>query len=72
MFSEMGVAQGSEDGLMTENLLYCQQVDARFNQMGGIAVAQTVRGEFFLTPQAWVTRRKVVCTPPRSKGVVAK
>ncbi len=39
LFGEMGVAQGGEDGLVAENLLHFQQVDARFNQMCGIAVA---------------------------------
>ena len=71
LFGEMGITEGGEDGLVTEDFLHFQQVDARFNQMRGIAVAQAVGREFFLTPQASVTRRNVVCTPPRSSGVVA-
>ena len=48
LFGEVGVTQRGEDGLVPEDLLHFQQVNARFNQMGGIAVAQAVWGEFFL------------------------
>ena len=72
LFGEMGVAEGGEDGLMTEDLLHFQQVNARFNQMGGIAVAQAVRRNSFLKPQSWMTWCKVAWMPPRSKGVVAR
>jgi hypothetical protein len=34
--------------LVAEDLLYLQQVDTRFNKMGGIAVAQTVWRNSFL------------------------
>ena len=82
LFGEMGVAEGGEDGLVAEDLLYFQQVNARFNQMRGITVAQTVRCNSFFTrgaqeplrgkPQSRVTWCKVVWIPPRSKGVVAR
>jgi hypothetical protein len=32
---------------MAENLLHLEQVDARFDQMSGIAVPQAVRGNLF-------------------------
>ena len=55
LFGEMGVAQGGEDGLMAEDLLHFQQIDTRFNQMGGIAVAQAVWRNSFFKPQSWAT-----------------
>ncbi len=55
----MGVTEGGEDGLMAENLLHFQQVNARFNQMRGIAVAQAVWSNSFLKPQSWMTWCKV-------------
>jgi hypothetical protein len=35
----MGVSGGAQDGAVTEDFLYFEQVDARFDQMGGITVA---------------------------------
>lgn len=55
LFSEVRVTQGGENGLVPENLLYFKQVDTRFNQMGGIAVAQTVWCNSFLKPQSRMT-----------------
>ena len=55
LFGKMGVAQRGEDGLMAENLLYFQQVDTCFNQVGGIAVAQAVWRNSFFKPQSWMT-----------------
>src|SRR5665811_715624 len=60
LFGEVGVTEGGENGLMAENLLHFEQIDARFNQMGGITVAQAVRCNSFFKPQSWVTWRKVV------------
>ncbi len=54
----MGVADGGEDGAVSEVLLYFEQINARFNQVGSIAVAQAVRGNLFFMP-------------PASSGVVA-
>ena len=71
MVGQMGVAGGGEDGAVAEYFLHFQQVDTGFDQVGRVAVAQAVRGEFFLMPQACVTLRKALCTPPRSSGVVA-
>ena len=59
LFGEMGVAQGGEDRLVAEDLLYFQQVNTRFDQMGGVAMAQAVWGNSFLKPQSWMTWCKV-------------
>jgi len=37
---------------MAQNFLHFQQIDACFDQVSGITVAQTVRGDLFFTPQA--------------------
>jgi hypothetical protein len=38
LFGEVGVADGGEDGLVSEYLLNFKQVDASFYQVGGIVV----------------------------------
>ena len=43
----MGVFGGGQDGAVTEDFLYLEQVDARFDQVGGIAVTKIVRGNLF-------------------------
>ncbi len=57
---------------MPEDSLHFQQVDACFDQVGGIGMAQTVWRNSFFKPQSRVTWRKVVWMPPRSSGVVAR
>ena len=57
--------------MVAQNLLYLKQVDPGFNQVRGIAVAQTVRRDLFFSPQAMATWCRVFCTPPRSSGVRA-
>ena len=59
LFGEMGVTEGGENGLVPEDLLHFEQVDACFNQMGGVTVAQAVRRNSFFKPQSRVTWRKV-------------
>ena len=71
LVGQVGIAGGGEDGVVTEDLLDFDQVDAGFDQVGCIAVAQTVRGDLFFRPQDSVTLCNVVCTPPGSIGVVA-
>ena len=71
LVGEVGIAGGGENGVVTEDLLYLDQIDTGFDQVGCIAVAQAVRGDVFFRPQAAMTLCKVVCTPPRSSGVVA-
>ncbi len=65
-----GVAGGGENGVMAEDLLHLDQIDACFDQMGCIAVPQAVWRNLFFRPQASTTLCRVVCTPPRSSGVV--
>lgn len=57
---------------MPEDSLHFQQVDACFDQAGGIGMAQAVWRNSFFKPQSRVTWRKVVWMPPRSSGVVAR
>jgi hypothetical protein len=71
LVGEVSVAGGGQNRVMAEEFLDLDQIDAGLDQMGGIAVAQTVRGDLFFSPQASTTLCKVVCTPPRSSGVVA-
>ena len=39
LIGQVGVAGGGENGVVTEDLLYLDQIDAGFNQVGCIAVA---------------------------------
>ena len=71
LVGQVGIANRGENRVMAEKLLYFDQIDPGFDQVGGVAVAQAVRGNLFFTPQAAATLRKVICTPPRSSGVVA-
>ena len=57
---QVGVFGGGQDGAVTEDFLHFEQVDARFDQMGRIAVAQAVRGNLFFIPQSSITLRKVL------------
>jgi hypothetical protein len=72
MGSQVGVFTGRQDAAVTEDLLYFKQINARFDQMGCVAVSQAMQGNLFFIPQASTTLRMVVCTPPRSSGVVAE
>ena len=69
---QVGVFGGGQDGTVTEDLLYFEQVDARFDQMSGITVTKAVWGDLFFIPHSATTLHRVVCTPPRSSGVVAR
>ncbi len=51
---------GGQDRAMTEDFLYFEQIDARFDQVSGVAVSQTVQGDLFFIPQAATTLRIVV------------
>ena len=72
MAGEVGVAGSGEDGMVAEDLLDFQQIDALLDQVRGVAVAQAVRRDLFFKPQSAATWRKVFCTPPRSSGEVAE
>ena len=71
LVGEMGVAGGGENGMMAEELLYLDQIDAGLDQMSGIGMPQAVGRDLFFSPQVWTTLCSVVCTPPGSIGVVA-
>ena len=71
LVGEMGVTDGGENGVMAEELLHLDQIDADLDQVGGIAVAQRVGRDLFFRPQPSTTLCSVVCTPPGSIGVVA-
>ena len=47
---EMGVVGGGEDGVVAQDFLHLQQIDAGLDQVRGIAVAQAVRGDLFFSP----------------------
>ena len=71
LVSQVSVAGGRENGLMTENLLDLDQVNASFDQVRGVAVAQAVWRDLFFRPQVSMTLCSVVWTPPASIGVLA-
>ena len=57
---QMGISGCGQDGTMAEDLLNFDQIDAGFDQMGRIAVAQTSRSNLFFIPQSATTVLKVV------------
>ena len=71
LVGEMGVADRGENGVMAEELLYLDQIDAGLDQVGGIAMSKRVGRNLFFRPQDTTTLCSVVCTPPGSIGVVA-
>ena len=72
MGAQVGVFGGGQDGAVAEDFLYLDQLNTGFDQMRGIAVTKAVRGDLFFIPQWATTLRRVICTPPRSSGVVAR
>ena len=52
---QVGVAGRGENRVMTQNLLHFKQVNAGFNQVGGVAVAKAVRRDLFFSPQSMAT-----------------
>ncbi len=68
----MRIFAGGHNAGMTKKILHILQADTGLDQMSGIAVSQAMRGNVFFIPQALTTLRKVTCTPPRSRGVVAE
>lgn len=57
---QVRVLGGGQDGAMAEDFLYLEQIDARFDQMSGVAVAQAMQGDLFFIPQSATTLRIVV------------
>ena len=59
LVGEMGIAGGGENGVVAEDFLDLDEVDAGLDQVGCIAMAQAVRGDLFLSPQAAATLCRV-------------
>lgn len=55
MGCQVGIFGGCQDAPMAKDFLYFDQIDAGFDQMRGIAVAQIVRGDLFFMPQSATT-----------------
>ena len=55
MAGEVGVAGGGENRVVAEDLLDFEEIDALFDQVRGVAVAQAVRGDLFFKPQSMAT-----------------
>ena len=55
LVGQVGIADGGENGMMAEEFLYLDQVDAGLDQVRGIAMAQAVRGDVFFKPQLPMT-----------------
>lgn len=55
LIGQMGIAGSSEDGVVTEEFLHLNQIDAGLDQVGGVAVSQAVGRNLFLRPQAATT-----------------
>ena len=47
LLGQMRVADGGENGLMAEDLLHLDQIDAGFDQVRGVGVTQAVWGDLF-------------------------
>ncbi len=52
---QVRVSGRGQNASVAEDFLHLQQVNAGFNQMSGIAMAQTVRRNLFFIPQACTT-----------------
>jgi hypothetical protein len=58
LIRQMRIAGGREDGMMAEDLLDFEEVDAGLDQVSGIAVAKAVRRNVFFSPQDSTTARR--------------
>ena len=52
---QVGVSRGGQNRVVSEDFLYLDQIDAGFDQVGRIAMAQAVRADVFFRPQARTT-----------------
>ena len=52
---QMGISGGGQNGVVAEDFLYLDQIDAGFDQVRGIAVAQAVGADVFFRRQARTT-----------------
>lgn len=60
MGSQAGIFGGGQDTVVAENFLYFEQANTCLNQMGCIAMTQTVWSNFFLIPHSRATLRRVL------------
>ena len=51
LVGQMGIADGGQNGVMAEDLLYLDQLDAGFDQVRGVGVPQAVWSDLFLVRQ---------------------
>jgi len=56
---QMGISGRGQNAAVAEDFLYFEQIDAGFDQMGGVAVAQAARGDLFFIPQSATTLLRV-------------
>ena len=55
LVSQMRISGGGQNGVVAEQFLHFDQIDTGLDQVGGVAVAQTVWGDIFFRPQASTT-----------------
>ena len=55
LVGQVGISRGGQNGVVAEDFLYLDQIDARFDQVRGIAVAQAVGADVFFRRQARTT-----------------
>jgi len=60
LIGEMGIMNGGQNGLVAQDFLNLNQINAGLNQMRGKAMAQTVRRDLFFTPQDSATLPGVI------------
>lgn len=58
LIRQMGVPDRRENGVMPENLLNLDEVDAGLDQVSGIGMSQTVWRNLFFDPQDSTTARR--------------
>ena len=52
---QVGISRGGQNGMVAEDFLYLDQIDAGLDQVSCIAMAQAVRADVFFRPQAKTT-----------------
>ena len=55
LIRQVGISRGGQNGVVAEDFLYLDQIDAGLDQVSGIAMAQAVRADVFFRPQAKTT-----------------
>jgi len=70
LIGQVGIAGGGEYRVVSEELLYLDQIDPGLDQVSCIAVSQAVGGDLFFRPQWPMTRASARCTPSAFNAVV--